>query len=164
MSNCTFFRRRLIESPCILGTAVVNVGLLRSRQTREQRKNGQKLGINVVFTADEWRTKNRTPALLSGRELRYRHATLKEEDLNSLELHWVRFKIDADDLEVGESLRFGLECVDKSNNGVLIDEDDNDGLFYVVSCSPKLSPWAEYAAKELNNTAPTVKFNKNFYV
>ncbi len=34
--------------------------------------------------------------------------------------------------------------------------------FYTVRCCTRLNLWAELAARELSNFAPTVRFNRNY--
>ncbi len=129
--------------------------------------------MGATFSKDRWETKEDVNAML----VRCR----KPSGLEDLELYSFRFVVDCSDLSVGQAMQFSVWCADKADKKGdrgggggggggdrgpvarhLLHEDDNDKQFYTVNCSTKLNFWAELAARELSNFAPTIRFNRNY--
>ena len=140
----------------LIGSVRVNLTALKGLQTPEERSTGQRLSVGVTYSTDQWISKQETPAMLV--------KTFAHPQLTGLETQCLRFVIDCETLEVGETIELTLWCVDKSKPERVLYEDDNGKLLYKISCTQRLSsPWAMLAAKQLNTFAPVVKFNKNYF-
>lgn len=144
---------------CIVGNIRVNLNKLRAKHLDNGLVKDQKITVGVTYSMDDWETTKQAFAMPV--------RTRKRKDLEDLETLALRFVIECQDLEIGESVQFVVFCVDKSqgleNQTQAAYEDNNEKQLYQVACSAKLNPWAAKAAKELANFAPTIKFNKNYF-
>lgn len=164
----------------VVGDVRINVSLLKALQTGEQvwsvvafvpikflsaaiicflflqRKMGQKITVQAVYSTDKWETRSESVGLL----VRARKLPHKLDD--AISTSCFRFVIDCTDMDIGETLEFTLWCMDKESKVVTF-EDDNGKRLYSISCVPaaKKNPWAAKAVRQLSAFAPVVKFNKN---
>lgn len=131
-------------------------GLVRVNSSQFQPDDNADADIHVVsatYTKNSWDTSHESAAV--------EVATVERPDLAGVECKNYKFVIDCADMEVGSALEMYVRCGDTANKESSV--DDNGRQFYKVSCTKKLNEWAAMAARELNNYAPTVKFNKNYF-
>ena len=169
----------ITEDLCLMGNIRVNMTRLR-RINKEQETMAksvtvkQRASVYAVYTFDGWETYKETKAMVVKAQP---HPALK-----NFETHAMRFYIDCDDMEVGDSVEFAIVCSDRRQTvkqGTRVTKklrtgignsdklttvirkyrDDNEGQFYRAKCTRQLNTWAEKAVRELKN--PIIKFNKN---
>ena len=173
----------ITEDFCLMGNIRVNMSHLRSINQKQEAKNKtitvkQKASVYAQFTFDSWKTCKETKAMVVN--------AVKHPALKKFDTHAMRFWIDCDEMEIGDTVEFTLWCSDrrttvkqgtkitrKHKQAITEDnkdlttvinkyKDDNEGNYYKIRCTKKLNPWAEKAARELKNFTPIVKFQKNY--
>ena len=173
----------ITEDFCLMGNIRVNMTHLRSINQQQEAKNKtitvkQKASVYALYTFDSWKNCKETKAMVVN--------AVKHPALKKFDTHAMRFWIDCDEMEIGDTVEFTLWCSDRRStvkqgtkitrkHKLAITEDnkdlttvinkyrdDNDGNFYKARCTKKLNPWAEKAARELKNFTPIVKFQKNY--
>jgi hypothetical protein len=173
----------ITEDFCLIGNIRVNMSHLRAINQQQEAKNKtltvkQKASVFALYTFDSWKNYKETKAMVVN--------AVKHPALKKFDTHAMRFWIDCDEMEIGDTVEFTIWCSDKRTTvkqGTKITrrhkqaitednkdcttvinkyKDDNDGNYYKARCTKKLNPWAEKAARELKNFTPIVKFQKNY--
>ena len=174
----------ITEDFCLMGNIRVNMTHLRSINQQQEAKNKsltvkQKASVYALYTFDSWKNCKETKAMVVN--------AVKHPALKKFDTHAMRFWIDCDEMEIGDTVEFTIWCSDKrttvkqgtkitrKHKQAITEEDnkdlttvinkyrdDNDGNYYKARCTKKLNPWAEKAARELKNFTPIVKFQKNY--
>ena len=174
----------ITEDFCLMGNIRINMTKLRAINQQQEAKSKsitvkQRASVYAIYTFDSWKSYKETKAMVVN--------AVKHPALKKFDTHAMRFYIDCDDMDVGDTVEFSIWCADNRmtvKQGTKVTKkhrtaalsgtnkdlttviqkyrDDNEGNYYKAKCTKKLNPWAEKAARELKNFTPIVKSQKNY--
>ena len=100
----------ITEDFCLMGNIRVNMTRLRSLNQQQENKSKsvtvkQRASVYALFTFDSWKNCKETKAMVVN--------AVKHPALKKFDTHAMRFWIDCDEMEIGDTVEFTIWCADK---------------------------------------------------